>query len=166
MNKNSQKNHFVVDIQNNHQPNSVLSLPGASQLESWAEAVFLHEKLSEAEITLRLVEAAEIQDLNKRYRGKDKPTNVLSFPADVPPEVALELPFLGDIILCVSVINEEAEEQKKPVLAHWAHMVVHGILHLLHYDHMHDHDAKIMEEKEISILKKLHFENPYNDDEE
>lgn len=136
------------------------------QLEVWAEAVFVHEKLHYAEITLRLVDEVEIQVLNKRYRGKDKPTNVLSFPADVPDEVVLELPFLGDIILCVPVIYQEAEEQQIPVLAHWAHMVVHGVLHLLGYDHVDDQEAAIMEAKEILILNTLGFSNPYNDDEE
>lgn len=166
MNKKSQKNRFVVDIQNNHQLNPALPVPSTSQLENWAEAVFIHENLLEAEITLRLVDEAEIQALNKRYRDKDKPTNVLSFPADVPAEVALELPFLGDIILCVSVIDQEAKEQNKPALAHWAHMVVHGVLHLLNYDHIDDEEAKIMEEKEILILNQLNIENPYSDDEE
>lgn len=166
MNKKSQKSCFVVDIQDNCEPNPTLWVPSASQLESWAQAVFVHEHLSEAEITLRLVDAAEIQALNARYRGKNKPTNVLSFPADVPAEVALELPFLGDIILCVSVIDQEAKEQQKPVWAHWAHMVVHGILHVLQYDHVKDHEAKIMEEKEVLILSTLNIENPYSDDEE
>jgi len=158
---------YVVDIQDNyqHQPNSILPIPSTSQLEIWACAVFKHEKLAAAEVTLRLVDEAEIQALNQRYRGKNKPTNVLSFPADIPAEVALELPFLGDIVLCVPVIHQESEEQKKPVLAHWAHMVVHGILHLLNYDHINDHDAKVMEEKEILILKQLDFVNPYSDEE-
>lgn len=166
MNKKSQQSHFVVDIQNNYLPNPAFILPGADLLERWSCAVFDHENLAEAELTLRLVDKAEMQDLNKRYRGKDKPTNVLSFPADVPAEVALELPFLGDIILCVPVIHQEAEEQQKPVFAHWAHMVVHGVLHLLGYDHENDQDAKIMEKKEILILRNLNFQNPYNDDEE
>lgn len=166
MSKKSQQSCFVVDTQNNYQPNSALSQPSVSQLECWAQAVFTQENLAEAEITLRLVDEAEIQALNKQYRGKDKPTNVLSFPAEIPAEVTLELPFFGDIILCVPVIQQEACEQKKPELAHWAHMVVHGILHLLNYDHMSDQDAKIMEEKEILILKTLNFTNPYNDDEE
>ncbi|MES2204414.1 MAG: rRNA maturation RNase YbeY [Pseudomonadota bacterium] len=157
---------YVIDIQNNYPSNSTLEVPGVSQLEAWSQAVFKHEKLAEAELTLRLVDEAEIQALNKRYRGKDKPTNVLSFPADIPAGVALDLPFLGDIILCVPVIYQEAHEQKKTVPAHWAHIVIHGILHLLHYDHINDHDAAIMEEKEILILKSLNINNPYSDDEE
>ena len=166
MSKKGQQDCFVVDIQNNYLSSPALSLPSTNQLKTWAQAVFDHENLSEAEITLRLVDEGEIQALNKRYRGKDQPTNVLSFPADVPVEVALELPFLGDIILCVPVIHQEAEEQRKPAFAHWAHMVVHGILHLLHYDHMNESDAKVMEEKEILILKSVDINNPYSDDEE
>lgn len=163
MNKNSD---YVVDIQTNYPPHPRLWVPTSNQLETWSQAVFRHERLAEAEITLRLVDEEEVQFLNKRYRKQDKPTNVLSFPAEIPAEVALELPFLGDIILCVPVIHREADEQQKPVLAHWAHMVVHGILHLLHYDHTNEQDAKIMEEKEILILKKWGFADPYNDNEE
>lgn len=162
----SKSSCYLVDIQENYQPNSAIPVPSVSQLESWALAVFTHENLSQAEVTLRLVDAAEIQDLNKRYRGQDKPTNVLSFPADIPEQVALDLPFLGDIILCAPVIHQEAIDQQIPELDRWAHMVVHGILHLLHYDHMNDQDAKIMEEKEILILKSLNINNPYNEDEE
>ena len=161
MNKKSQQSCFVVDIQSNYPPNSLLTLPDESQLECWSCAVFNHENLSEAEITLRLVDEAEMQQLNARYRHKDKPTNVLSFPADIPEEIPLELPFLGDIVLCVPVIHQEAEAQEKLLLAHWAHMVVHGVLHLLGYDHINDQDAKIMEQKEILILKKLGFTDPY-----
>lgn len=159
-------NNYLVDIQNNYPSPSISWIPSRNALETWSRAVFEHENLSAAEITLRLVDEAEIQALNKAYRDQNKPTNVLSFPADVPIEVALELPFLGDIILCVPVICREAEEQKKTAIAHWAHMVVHGILHLLSYDHMNDHDAKIMEDKEILILKNLNIDDPYNDDEE
>ena len=166
MNKKIPQNRFVVDIQENHQPNSDMLLPSAHQLESWASTVFEHENLSEAEITLRLVDEAEMQDLNARYRGKDAPTNVLSFPANVPAEVALELSFLGDIILCVQVINQEAQAQAKPLWSHWAHMVVHGVLHLLGYDHVNEQDAVIMEKKEILILNALGFADPYSDDEE
>lgn len=163
MNKNSD---YVIDVQNNCPPNATSWVPSVNQLEAWSQAVFKHENLSAAEITLRLVDEAEIQSLNKQYRNKNKPTNVLSFPAHIPDEVKLEVPFLGDIILCVPVIDREAQEQKKPVLHHWAHMVVHGILHLLNYDHMHEDEAEIMESKEILILNGLNIGNPYSDDEE
>ncbi len=164
MNKKSQQSCFVVDIQTNYPPSSPLTLPDENQLERWSCAVFDHENLPQAEITLRLVDEAEMQQLNARYRHKDKSTNVLSFPADIPAEVLLEVSFLGDIVLCVPVIHQEAEAQEKLLLAHWAHMVVHGVLHLLGYDHINDQDAKIMEQKEILILRKLGFADPYNEE--
>lgn len=164
MNKKGQKSGFVVDIQNNYPSNTIAALPDKRLLERWACATFEHEGLLQAELTLRLVDHVEMQDLNHRYRGKNQPTNVLSFPSKLPKEIVLDLPLLGDVIICVPVIESEAREQGKPVMAHWAHMVVHGTLHLLGYDHETENDAKIMEAKEKIILKSLNFSNPYEEE--
>lgn len=163
MNKNSQKNCFLIDIQYNC-PSDSADIPDSSLLELWAQAALLHEKLEKAELTLRLVDTVEMQELNHRYRGKNSPTNVLSFPVDLPKEIILKLPLLGDIVICAPVIAREAVEQHKLAHAHWAHMIIHGILHLLGYDHMTDNDAKVMEEKEKIILKNLNFANPYEEE--
>ncbi len=110
-------------------------------------------------ITLRIVDKAESQELNKSFRKKDKPTNVLSFPPnDIP---GFKNDSLGDLALCAAIIAEEATEQEKELEAHWAHMTVHGFLHLLGYDHIEDDEAKTMEELEIEILKNLGYSNPY-----
>ena len=112
-----------------------------------------------AEVTIRLVDEAESHTLNHTYRGKDKPTNVLSFPFESPPGVELDL--LGDMIICRQVVEKEAIEQDKPLLAHWAHMVVHGSLHLLGYDHIEDDEAEEMESLETEIMQKMGFADPY-----
>ncbi len=113
----------------------------------------------EAEVTIRIVDEAESQQLNFDYREKDKPTNVLSFPFQAPP--GIELPLLGDLVICAQVVAREAEEQNKPLEAHWAHMVVHGSLHLLGFDHINDADAEEMEAEEVQILQDLGYANPY-----
>lgn len=113
----------------------------------------------EAEVTIRIVDEAESQQLNFDYREKDKPTNVLSFPFQAPP--GIELPLLGDLVICAQVVAREAEEQNKPLEAHWAHMVIHGSLHLLGFDHINDADAEEMEAEEVQILQDLGYANPY-----
>ncbi len=115
----------------------------------------LKNKMPSAELTIRIVDKKEITELNSTYRHKNKPTNVLSFPFDMPEECEDEIPILGDIIICAEVIQEESLQQEKTVEAHWAHMVVHGALHLLGYDHEKDHEAEIMEAEEIKILEGL-----------
>ncbi|MGY3569017.1 rRNA maturation RNase YbeY [Vibrio sp. SCSIO 43135] len=112
-----------------------------------------------AEVTIRIVDSEESHTLNHQYRGKDKPTNVLSFPFEAPPGIELDL--LGDLIICRQVVELEAEQQNKPVMAHWAHMVVHGTLHLLGYDHIEDDEAEEMESLETEIMHELGFEDPY-----
>ncbi|OWL91073.1 rRNA maturation RNase YbeY [Halopseudomonas aestusnigri] len=119
---------------------------------------------TDRELTIRLVDADEGRQLNSTYRGKDYATNVLSFPADLPPE--LDLPLLGDLVICAPVVAREADEQGKPLLAHWAHMVIHGCLHLLGYDHIEDADAEEMEALERELLAELGIADPYLEDDE
>jgi probable rRNA maturation factor len=102
-----------------------------------------------------------MSELNDRYRGKPEPTNVLSFPAALPDD--LDLPLLGDIVICAPVVHAEAAQQGKNISAHWAHMTVHGTLHLLGYDHIDDAEAATMEALETAILDQLHYDNPYKD---
>ncbi|WP_086983331.1 rRNA maturation RNase YbeY [Vibrio aphrogenes] len=134
------------------------SLPTEAQFQQWlSSAITLFQP--QAEVTIRLVESEESQQLNRDYRGKDKPTNVLSFPFEAPPGIEIDL--LGDLIICKQVVEREAQEQNKPLIAHWAHMVVHGSLHLLGYDHIEDDEAEEMEALETEILQKLGFADPY-----
>ena len=133
-------------------------LPTAEQIEQWATAA-VQPQSDEVEMTVRIVDEAESHELNLNYRGKDRPTNVLSFPFECPDEV--ELPLLGDLVICRQVVEREAQEQDKPVMAHWAHMVVHGSLHLLGYDHIEDDEAEEMESLETQIMTGLGFADPY-----
>ena len=133
-------------------------LPTAEQIEQWATAA-VQPQSDEVEMTVRIVDEAESHALNLNYRGKDCPTNVLSFPFECPDEV--ELPLLGDLVICRQVVEREAQEQDKPVMAHWAHMVVHGSLHLLGYDHIEDVEAEEMESLETQIMTGLGFADPY-----
>ena len=133
-------------------------LPTAEQIEQWATAA-VQPQSDEVEITVRIVDEAESHELNLNYRGKDRPTNVLSFPFECPDEV--ELPLLGDLVICRQVVEREAQEQDKPLMAHWAHMVVHGSLHLLGYDHIEDDEAEEMESLETQIMTGLGFADPY-----
>ncbi|MEE1672643.1 rRNA maturation RNase YbeY [Agarivorans aestuarii] len=134
------------------------NLPSITAFESWLHATLV-EQDHDSEITVRIVDEAESQALNSQYRNKDKPTNVLSFPFEAPPGVSL--PLLGDLVICRQVVEKEAEEQGKAVFDHWAHMVVHGSLHLLGYDHIEDQEAEEMEALEIAVLTKLGISNPY-----
>jgi probable rRNA maturation factor len=129
--------------------------------QRWVE-VAIGDRRTEAELTLRITDSAEVQQLNKTYRDKDQSTNVLSFPADLPPE--LNIPLLGDIIISAEVVEQEALEQGKSSEAHWAHMVIHGTLHLLGYDHIDDNDAEEMESLETQLLSQLGYANPYHND--
>ncbi len=133
-------------------------LPTAEQIEQWATAA-VQPQSDEVEMTVRIVDEAESHELNLNYRGKDRPTNVLSFPFECPDEV--ELPLLGDLVICRQVVEREAQEQDKPLMAHWAHMVVHGSLHLLGYDHIKDDEAEEMESLETQIMIGLGFVDPY-----
>ena len=143
-------------------------LPTEEQLCQWATAALInrtvsYDKSEEPELTIRIVDEAESQELNGEYRGKDKPTNVLSFPFEAPAHIPI--PLLGDLIVCKQVVEREAVEQGKTLTAHWAHMIVHGCLHLLGYDHIEDEEAEEMEGIEKVVMKDLGFEDPYKDDE-
>ncbi|ALU44366.1 MULTISPECIES: rRNA maturation RNase YbeY [Pseudoalteromonas] len=137
------------------------NLPSAEQFQLWAEKALLAYK-EEAEVTIRIADEAESQELNSQYRGKDKPTNVLSFPFEAPP--GIELPLVGDLIICPQVVFREAEEQEKTFHDHFAHMVVHGCLHLLGFDHINEQDADEMESLEKEFLADLGIADPYRDD--
>lgn len=135
------------------------ALPTEATLQQWVETVLTGRRQT-AEVNLRLVDRPEIQHLNRQYRGQDKPTNVLSFPADFPEGV--DIPFLGDIVICAGVIEQEASDQDKTPEAHWAHMVIHGCLHLLGYDHIEDTEAETMEALETQLLSQLGYPCPYH----
>lgn len=138
-------------------------LPDAAQIEHWVGAALKAAKYDaeEAELTVRLVSEAESAELNQAYRHKAGPTNVLSFPFEPIP--GLPMPLLGDLVICVPVVAREAGEQGKTAEAHWAHMVVHGCLHLLGHDHIETAEAEAMEALEIAILSDLGYDNPYED---
>ena len=134
-------------------------LPTEQDIQQWLDKT-IPQFQENAELTIRIVDTEESHQLNHEYRGKDKPTNVLSFPFEAPPGIELDL--LGDLIICRQVVEKEAEEQNKPLLAHWAHMVVHGSLHLLGYDHIEDDEAEEMESLETEIMQAMGYEDPYN----
>jgi probable rRNA maturation factor len=135
-------------------------LPSAVSFRRWADAALAAAKRrKQAELAIRIVGTREGRRLNRDYREKDYATNVLSFPAELPPGVAL--PLIGDLAICAPVVVREAKEQGKPVRDHWAHMTVHGVLHLLGYDHLDDAEAEAMEALEARILAKLGIEDPY-----
>lgn len=146
---------ITVDIQ---QVSKNTDIPTPDQIQQWINGVLL-PKHDGIELTVRIVDIVESQALNHQYRGKDKPTNVLSFPFEVPEGIELNL--LGDLVVCADIVSKEAAAQHKTAQAHWAHMLVHGCLHLLGYDHINDSDAEYMEAREIDILDKLGFNNPY-----
>jgi probable rRNA maturation factor len=137
------------------------TLPHPAQFREWI-SVTLWQRIDTAEMTIRIVDEEESAELNKLYRNKIGPTNVLSFPYEPQPGVASRL--LGDIIVCAPVVEQEAEKFNKPLIAHWAHMVVHGTLHLLGYNHEFDEEAEEMESLETDILQKLGFPPPYDGD--
>ncbi|MEC9410100.1 MAG: rRNA maturation RNase YbeY, partial [Pseudomonadota bacterium] len=132
--------NLLLDVQLAESIEHLNTLPTEEQLTLWASTALKgRTDFEEPELTIRLTDEEESQALNSEYRGKDKPTNVLSFPFEMPPGIPLEL--LGDLVICVGVVEQEAKEQEKTTEAHWAHMVIHGCLHLLGYDHIKDDEA-------------------------
>ncbi|UFH49766.1 rRNA maturation RNase YbeY [Pseudomonas sp. KNUC1026] len=148
-----------LDLQRAHEAPA----PGDADFQRWCELA-LRQRSGDSELTIRLVDEVEGRELNHTYRHKDYATNVLSFPADVPDEL-LDIPLLGDLVICTPVVEREAQEQGKASEAHWAHMVIHGCLHLLGYDHIEDDEAEEMEALERELLAELGHPNPYADDE-
>ena len=129
-----------------------------TEIERWVRCA-VGERRQDVELSIRITDPEEISELNQTYRNKTGATNVLSFPAELPKE--LQLPLLGDLVICAPVVEDEARQQGKALQAHWAHMVIHGTLHLLGYDHVEDAEAQMMEKLEIDILASLQFPNPY-----
>lgn len=150
---------FLVDIQYAEK----ITIPfSEEELKLWVKTA-LEPFQKNAELTLRFVDNQEMSELNQTYRHKQGPTNVLSFPSDIPQEIAesLDEPFLGDIIVSPAVLLDESETQNIPLQAHWAHIIIHGVLHLLGYDHMEPEEEIAMQAIEIQLLNKLGYENPY-----
>jgi probable rRNA maturation factor len=138
--------------------------PEDEDIRRWVEAVLADAgRTGTPELTVRIVDEDEIRQLNQTYRYKTGPTNVLSFPFEAPPEVDLDL--LGDLVIAAPVVAREAREQGKTEIAHWAHLIVHGTLHLLGLDHQTPTEAEAMEAREVRILQALGFPNPYHLDE-
>ncbi len=135
-------------------------LPAPVSFKRWAGAA-CKGRIRKADLAIRLVDSKEGCSLNRHYRGKDYATNVLSFPAELPEGVAMPLPLLGDLVICAPVVAREAKEQGKLLNAHYAHLTVHGVLHLLGLDHENDREAEIMEQIEREVLAELGYEDPY-----
>jgi probable rRNA maturation factor len=134
--------------------------PTTGDIRTWASAA-LGRRAAGAELAVRVVRPAESKRLNARFRGRDRPTNVLSFPVPQLPGAGGAPRPLGDLVICARVVREEAREQRKAIRAHWAHLVVHGALHLVGYDHEQDDDARRMERREVAVLKRFGITNPY-----
>jgi len=159
----------VVDLQNT---NNIETLPSEAEITGWCEAAIQHASQSRAfkntlSVLIRVVSDEESADLNQTYRQKKGSTNVLSFPNEVPDfmhgisELAEQNSHLGDLVICSSLVKEESIAQGKTMQAHWAHLIVHGVLHLQGFDHINDAEAVQMESLEIKIMEQLGFENPY-----
>jgi probable rRNA maturation factor len=149
---------YQIDIESNSQSRQI---PPLADLEYWISAALQSQEFEDAEVSVYIVDEDEGQELNAQYRGKDYPTNVLSFPADIAEEVGV--PLLGDLVVCAPVVEREAQEQGKTLQAHWAHMLVHGTLHLLGFDHIEDDEAETMEALESQIITSLGYPAPYQD---
>ncbi len=152
-------NNTLVDLQIVCE--NTTDIPTQDQFIAWANCV-LRDYLP-IELTIRIVDLDEIATLNKVYRHKEGATNILSFPTQTPFGVVLETPLLGDLVICHDVVVSEAVQQKKSLLHHYAHLTIHGILHLQGYDHQNDMDAMLMENMEITLLKAMNIPNPYGD---
>lgn len=135
-----------------------LPAPDSAQFQNWLNQVATRLNIT-GEVCIKIVDEAESQNLNKTYRQKDKPTNVLSFPSDIPEFV--ESTHLGDLAICAQIVEQQAQAQNKNINDHWSHLTIHGCLHLLGYDHIEDTQAETMEALEIELLADLGIGNPY-----
>jgi probable rRNA maturation factor len=133
-------------------------LPGPASFKKWAAAA-VEGRILKGDLAIRVVDTKEACSLNRHYRGKDYATNVLSFPADLPPE--MQVPLLGDLVICAPVVAKEATEQGKSLAAHYAHLTIHGVLHLLGLDHEDEREAEAMELIERELLAELGYADPY-----
>lgn len=149
---------YYIDVQNATTEALALSEDEITRLASLA----LRNFQKDAELTVRFVDPEEITYLNQTYRKKNQSTNVLAFPSALPAEIQLECPLLGDVIICPQVLLTESKELNKTLDAHWALIVIHGVLHLLGYDHINEDDATIMQTIEITLLAELGYSNPYD----
>lgn len=136
-------------------------LPSRASFRRWVEAAAGACGIEQGEVAIRVVDLAEGAELNRQWRGREGATNVLSFPAGDMPEVPGLVPHLGDLVLCAPVVRDEARAQRKPVTGHWAHLVVHGTLHLFGHDHAHPAEAECMEALEVRLLGGLGIADPY-----
>jgi len=139
------------------------ALPSDDDFQLWVEKA-LADYSQDAEVVIRIVNIQEMIALNSQYRGKQGATNILSFPFDVPEGVE-GIDLLGDLVVCAAVLEQESKQQNKVLSAHWAHIIIHGVLHLLGYDHLTGDEAIEMESKEIVLLQELHIDNPYQENE-
>ena len=135
--------------------------PSEQQFQLWVDTV-LKDANADSEIVIRLIDNEESAELNQQYRHKVGPTNILSFPFEAPEGIEMDL--LGDLAVCAPLIAEEARQQGKPLLHHWAHITIHGVLHLLGYDHIENGEADEMETLEIALLSQLNIPNPYQEE--
>ena len=138
------------------------NLPTQDDMQRWLD-ITLSGYSQTFSICVRIVDAEESQSLNSQYRGKDSPTNVLSFSFETPEYIEQEVEILGDLVVCASVVETEAKQQNKQLFEHWAHMIIHGTLHLLGFDHIKEDDAQEMEQLEKDLLFQLNISDPYND---
>ncbi len=154
-------NALAIDLQIDIQRVSAVGQqPDDATIQHWVQTALEFESLNDQiELCVRIVDEIEISALNQQYRQRSGSTNVLSFTAEIIPEIPVHM--LGDLVICASVVSREAQQQHKTLNSHWAHMVIHGVLHLCGYDHIHDIDAQQMESRELLILNKLGFSNPY-----
>lgn len=152
---------YYVDIQNATENQLPIAEESLIELTSLA----LRDHQPDAELTIRIVNPGEMIHLNHTYRKQNKTTNVLAFPSSLPKTIQLDCPLLGDVIICPEVLVEESQQLKKPLQEHWSLIVIHGVLHLLGYDHIEDQDAIVMQGIEIKLLAELGYGNPYETEE-